>query len=277
METPEEIRRALKARQSGRQIPIALPVDAPPPPRQVSAPPPPQPAPPSTTAPFRPTARPPVALLVVCDDGKKSGEVVRLRSDLFVIGRNEGDLQLPHDLGVSARHVEIRRGRAADGRYVWTVVDLKTRNGLFVRSSRINLADGAEFLVGRGRYRFEAPGLDAVVADNAPTDVTRPWEANLPTFKPAVLSEVKSGGVAARFPLTADDYWIGRDPTCAVCRADDPFVEPRHARLRRHSGEWVVTHAKSVNGVWLMVPQITVSDACSFQIGEQRFRLTVPK
>jgi hypothetical protein len=29
-----------------------------------------------------------------------------------------------------------------------------------------------------------------------------------------------------------------------------------------------------LSGLWLKVPQITVADSCSFQIGEQRFRLS---
>ena len=41
---------------------------------------------------FRPTVRSPVAVLTVFDDGKLDGEVIRLRSPRFVIGRTEGDL-----------------------------------------------------------------------------------------------------------------------------------------------------------------------------------------
>src|SRR5262245_22964663 len=56
------------------------------------------------TQPFRPSARPPMALLYVLDDGDDTGEVVRLRGGSFVIGRVEGDLVIPHDGGMSGRH-----------------------------------------------------------------------------------------------------------------------------------------------------------------------------
>ena len=44
--------------------------------------------------PFRPTNRPPIALLTICDDGRSHGETVRIRDDQFIVGRTEGDLQL---------------------------------------------------------------------------------------------------------------------------------------------------------------------------------------
>jgi hypothetical protein len=58
---------------------------------------------------FRPSARPPVAILIMCDDGEISGEVFRLRGERFIIGRTEGDLQLRDDPQVSSRHVALTR------------------------------------------------------------------------------------------------------------------------------------------------------------------------
>src|SRR5205814_838584 len=104
--------------------------------------------------PYRPTVRPPVALLTVCDDGQAEGELIRIRGARFVIGRADGDLLLPHDDQVSGRHVEIAR-ESAGGRHRWTVTDLGSTNGLFVRVRRTTLTHGIEILVGRGRFRFE--------------------------------------------------------------------------------------------------------------------------
>ena len=109
--------------------------------------------PPSQAKPFRPTGRPPVAVLTVCDDGKETGEKVRIRTARFVIGRTEGDLVLPHDELISARHLEIARHPAGAGDR-WVITDLQSTNGFFVRISRGTLADGSELLVGGGRYRF---------------------------------------------------------------------------------------------------------------------------
>jgi hypothetical protein len=81
--------------------------------------------------------------------------------------------------------------------------------------------------------------------------------------------------VLSRLPLTKAEYWIGSDTACPIFRADDPFVEPRHARLYRDAkGAWHAQNNKSPNGLWVKVPQITVTDSCLFQIGEQRFRLS---
>jgi pSer/pThr/pTyr-binding forkhead associated (FHA) protein len=226
---------------------------------------------------YRPTSRPPIALLVVCDDGRTEGEIVRIRSDRFIIGRVEGDFVIPHDPLISARHLEITR-QLASGRYRWVVTDLQSMNGLFVRVSRAVLSDQGEFLVGRGRYRLEAPG--ATTVDHVPaigtSGSTRDWSSDPSPMTPPALVELVPGGIGNRYVLTRPEYWIGTDPTCAICRPDDPFCEPRHVHLHRDpSGGWHAEHKKSQNGLWLRVPQISSEKSCIFQIGEQRFRLVM--
>ena len=78
--------------------------------------------------------------------------------------------------------------------------------------------------------------------------------------------------------MLAAEAWIGKDPACAVCRPNDPFVAPRHVKLDwdRKKQAWRAMNNKTDNGLWIRVPQIAVTRECSFQIGEQRFRLTVP-
>ncbi len=56
-----------------------------------------------SVSPYRPMARPPVAMLTVYDDGKMEGEVIRIRDTRFTIGRTEGDLRIPIDGLISAR------------------------------------------------------------------------------------------------------------------------------------------------------------------------------
>jgi len=76
--------------------------------------------------------------------------------------------------------------------------------------------------------------------------------------------------------LTNPEYWLGSHPTCAICRADDPFMDSRHARLFRDAkGAWNIQSNKALNGVWFKISQMTVNEGCMFQIGEQRFRLKV--
>jgi pSer/pThr/pTyr-binding forkhead associated (FHA) protein len=234
----------------------------------------------SSARPYRPTLRPPIAVLTVFDDGKSEGEVLRLRADRFVIGRSEGDFLIPHDTLISARHLEITRHRVGE-QYRWVLTDLQTKNGLFIRVSRIAMADGAEFLAGKGRYRFEASrSTQPNTVDYLPADAqrgsTQPHGADADALTNPALVELADEKVLSRLPLTKAEYWIGRDPVCSICRAGDPFVEPRHVRLLREAnGAWQAQNNKSPNGLWYRVPQITVTDTCLFQIGEQRFRLKV--
>ena len=178
IETEEDVRQALLSGLKGRPpVPVGLPEAVPPP---AVAPPAPPPAVAKSASPFRPTARPPIALLTVFDDGRTDGEVIRLREARFHIGRTEGDLRIPLDGRMSARHVEITYQNVG-GLHRWVVTDLQSTHGLYVRVSRTVLADKAEFLVGNGRYRFEAPQVDPNhTSDYAPagqvSGETRGWD-----------------------------------------------------------------------------------------------------
>jgi hypothetical protein len=63
-----------------------------------------------------------------------------------------------------------------------------------------------------------------------------------------------------------------------VVPPDDPFVNARHARLRRDAkGRWHVENNRSVNGVWLRIDQpLPLEGSCQFLLGEQRFIFRVP-
>jgi hypothetical protein len=232
----------------------------------------------SVVAVYRPTLRPPTALLTVCDDGRSEGEQFRLRGDRFVIGRTDGDLLVPHDGMISSRHVEIIRQTIA-GHQRWVITDLQSRNGLFVRISRTLLADQSELLVGKGRYRLLAPPSDAPdTADYSPPEnarnTTQAWGAEAAAPAIPALVEVVGNSFTNRVPLVGTEYWIGADPSCAICRPNDPFCDPQHARMSRDAkGVWQIEHSKTVNGLWFRVPQVVCESVVQFQIGEQRFRL----
>lgn len=61
------------------------------------------------TAGFRPIVRPPMLLLGILDDGGEDGEWIRIRGDGLVIGRDQGDVRIPHDTMISGRHAELSR------------------------------------------------------------------------------------------------------------------------------------------------------------------------
>lgn len=286
LETDEDVMDALRESLAAPARPSPPPVA--PPARSgttpiVAGPPPVRPpAPPQgpTASLYRPSLRPPMAVLTVCDDGKSDGEQFRLRDGRFVIGRTEGDLIIPHDGMISSRHVEITR-QSAGGQQRWVVTDLQSTNGLFVRISRTLLADQSEFLAGKGRYRLLAPASDgSATADYSPPEgarnMTQAWGTD--SGAPAIpsLVELVGNSFANRVPLLSSEYWIGTDPSCAICRSGDHFCEARHARLSRDAkGNWQVEQAKTVNGLWFRVPQVVCDSAVQFQIGEQRFRLKV--
>jgi pSer/pThr/pTyr-binding forkhead associated (FHA) protein len=231
---------------------------------------------------FKPSLRPPMALLTVLDDGDDEGEIVRVRGERFVIGRTEGDLQLPHDGQVSGRHAEIVRRREDSGAWVWGLADLGSTNGTFVRVGSAVLRDGQEFLIGRTRYRFDehgppVPESAEPAAGSAKSTVSWNADAGLPGV-PSVV-ELTRHGLGSRVTLLQAEYWIGSDRSaCAVVPADDPFVSPRHAKISRdHKGRWQVANNRSVNGVWVRIDHTDLASSCYFQVGEQRFSFKVPQ
>ena len=237
----------------------------------------------AATDPFRPVDRPPMGLLVILDDGDETGEPVRIRASTFLIGRVEGDLVVPHDGGISGRHAEISR-RGEGGEFRWYLRDLQSTNGTFVRVSQVVLHPGQEVLVGRVRLRFEMvpPTLSVSVpssAGPAEANATRKWQVTAPTAPPPpsspVLVELTPQGEGRRFPLTEPESWVGRDPSCRVA-LNDPTVDPKHARaVRDPKGRWVLANAKSVNGLWARVEEVSLGVGGYFQCGEQRFLFKV--
>jgi FHA domain len=229
-------------------------------------------------SPYRPTARPPVPILTVFDDGKAEGETIRIRSPRLTIGRTEGDLRFPIDGRMSSSHVEITH-QVVDGLHRWVLTDLQSTHGMFVRVSKTVLVDRAEILVGNGRYRFDVnkpgPGETAdQILDTSNTGTTQGLGDGPGPFRPPSLSELLGKEIGNRILLVKDQYWIGSDPSCAFCRLDDPFCEPKHVRLHRNSkGAWGAEHNKTQNGLWLRMVQIAVDSMVHFQVGEQRFRL----
>jgi hypothetical protein len=285
LETDEEVMDALRESLAPAFAKPGPPMASPPPRNPstpiVAGPPPARPAPqPPSVVPYRPTLRPPMAVLTVCDDGKADGEQFRLRDGRFVIGRTEGDLLVPHDGMISSRHVEITR-QSVSGQQRWVITDLQSTNGLFVRISRTLLTDQSELLVGKGRYRLLAPtGEGSATADYSPPEnarnMTQAWGADASAPAIPSLVELVGNSFTNRVPLLGSEYWIGTDPSCAICRANDPYCETRHARISRDAkGGWQVEQAKTVNGLWFRVPQVVCETLVQFQIGEQRFRLRV--
>ncbi len=228
---------------------------------------------------FRPTVRPPIAILTVMDDGSSAGEHVRIRDGEFIIGRSEGDLKLPFDELLSSRHVAITQ-QVVSGAWRWVVTDLQSRNGVFFRVSRAPVVPNAEFLVGRGCYRLhiiQHAGPDTAVWDGAKrgSPATKAILADAQAGT-EMLIEVVRGGDGSRTTLVNTAYSIGAGRSCDIVRTNDPFTAETHARLvRNENGTWMIENLSARNGVWLRLPQVGIvrGGTCEFQAGEQRFRL----
>lgn len=227
------------------------------------------------TVAYRPTARPPMASLCILDDGRDDGEWVRLRGDRLVIGRNEGDVIIPHDSMMSGRHAELNRV-LVKGRYRWHLLDLKSTNGTYVRVSHSPLQEGQEFLIGRTRLRFSTGAAAQVVPGPEQQGTRGLWVGELEKVLP-MLVEVQPGGEGQRFVLQREEAWMGRDSAqSAVALESDPMVSPRHARVYRDAaGQWHLENAGSLNGVWLRVARLPIEGSARFQLGEQRFLVRI--
>ena len=107
-------------------------------------------------------------------------------------------------------------------------------------------------------------------------DSTSVWTEPALAAQAPALTERIGNQVGNRVVLFKPEYWIGSDPSCAICRPDDPFCEPFHVRVYRNpKGQWHAENCKTSNGLWVRMYQVVVESLVQFQIGEQRFRLRV--
>lgn len=219
-----------------------------------------------------------MATLTVHDDGFRSGEVFRLRSDRFQIGRDEGDFVLPFDLQMSGSHVAICR-ELVDAQFDWSVRDLDSTNGTFFKIDNAKLKHGNELIIGGSKFRFDAAPVGAAAASQAPQ-------------RQATAKFVSPVSAAARRPalfrihddigeekllLPADDVTVGGGQgEAAICFDSDPFADAIHCRIYKdENGNWQIENQSETNGTWLRRDRIDVKRTCAFQAGEQRFTLAI--
>ena len=223
---------------------------------------------------FRPIRRPPIASLYIFDDGQESGETVRVRTSEITIGKN-ADISIPHDDGISDAHVTIRRRETGTG-YVWLIKDHERTTGLFVRMRKATLNDGTMFLAGSDYYLYS----QCVDTPNGKSDVANRLAAgSIPG--PSVFDSdiaypsIKRFSDSKKIWLIDGEYWIGRDSANALSSPHDPFLGARHVLVNKPTSRWMASSFGITNGFWVKLRQLNVTNSCTFQIGEQRFRLTV--
>ena len=91
--------------------------------------------------------------------------------------------------------------------------------------------------VGSARITFLAdPGATVDhVAPGPNFSETSPWTDEPEPARPPALTELIGNAIGNRVLLVKPEYWIGADSSCPISRPDDPFCEPRHARIYRGS------------------------------------------
>jgi pSer/pThr/pTyr-binding forkhead associated (FHA) protein len=179
---------------------------------------------------------------------------------------------------MSSRHAVLER-KSVKGKTQWSLVDLKSTNGTYVRVSNALLEDGSEFIIGRTRFRFEKPPTAAASATRPDEQKTQLWQQPATGDAAPALVELTNDGPGRRLLVNHPETWIGKDTArCQMVLSADPFASARHARIRQDDeGRWVLENNKSINGVWFKVPQIVIKNSCRFMLGEQQFAVQLPK
>lgn len=223
---------------------------------------------------YRPSWRPPVPVLTVLDDGaSEMGEQYRLRRETYVIGRSSGDIQIPNDPWVSARHAEIQR-LPWQGGFQWHLRDCGSSNGTFVRCTRAILHETAVVVLGTRRFRLQNPLRAPVVEESdGSTQELKP----VPQVVWPSLVEVTGEPDGLNVPLRRDMLTLGRTGAGVDVEIDDPLLAYRHATLKRQKdGTWIITAEPTRNGVWISTATVALTSNCRFRCGEQQFWFVIP-
>ena len=204
--------------------------------------------------PWRPGRRPPMALLHVVDDGRDSGETIRLRDDALVVGRRTGGVAIPHDPFLEVNHARLDRLPGGG----WLLTDLGSADGTWVRVMTARLRPGTRFQIGGTRLVF-GRGVDGVAA-----------------FAPAGRDEDDAPMASPQPPFLIGraDAVSGRaEPGLPTLLLDDPFVSPIHAEVIAGRSAWRIVN-RGLNGLWVRVDApVRLDSVAQFQCGDQRFVL----
>ncbi len=230
------------------------------------------------SVPFSPRRRPSYPQLCILDDASENGETLRLRSDRLTIGRENCDLSFPAEGLMSRQHAMISLQEVSPDHWSWVLEDLSSRNGVFVRCKEFSLRPGNEFLIGGTKLLMHGdPELSRSVAKD-PT-LLIPYQANEPFSNRFELEprEYQLKPLATRILLQGKSHILGRNADGADAFLSDLFIEPEHVTLQRaESHSWKAIDRDSLNGTWLRISKMLITDEITFLIGEQRFRFLLP-
>ena len=202
--------------------------------------------------------------------------------DQLDIGRTEGDLLLPDDRYLSARHARIRRGK--DGGLL--LRDLGTPNGVFLRlrksssgeasrSGEMDLRDGDLILIGQQVLRFEIV-KDADEGFGAASEHGTLLFGTPAGPRYARLGQVTTeGAVRDVHHLHKAETVLGRESGDIVF-TEDPFLSRRHAvlQMRATDRRFTLADLDSSNGTFLRIRgEVAIGHGDEIRIGQQLFRV----
>jgi pSer/pThr/pTyr-binding forkhead associated (FHA) protein len=242
---------------------------APAPPPAPSAPARPLPAPPGGLRPQKPQAA--AQLIVVVEDGS-DGKAFDLTGPETVIGREEGEIHLFDDPYVSPRHARLVEQGAE-----WRVEDLRSANGVFLRTrGRVPLQGGDLILLGSQVLQFQLVSEEERHLGPVSQHGTRVFGSKPVTRLARLDQRTTSGLVGDVYYVYRDETVLGREVGDIVFTAD-AFLSRRHAAVRRDpgSGRFHLEDLDSSNGTYVAIRQATVlKEGDRIRIGQHLFRFT---
>ena len=210
-------------------------------------------------------------LVLVQRDGSE-GEVIPLGDIPLTIGRWQGDLRFPTDEFLGPVHARV--DPLSNG---VRVVDLATRNGVFVRIARPEAVfPGDRFLLGHHLLRLEnipPAGREPEIG----ADGVRGFGTPLQPAWGRLMLLGPGGAEAESHYLRHPQVVFGRELGDIVFPAD-PFVSWQHAQLSmelREGGMSVtLTDLRSANGTYLRAREdVMLQPGDMFRVGDQIFRV----
>ncbi|MFW5924659.1 MAG: FHA domain-containing protein [Myxococcota bacterium] len=121
-------------------------------------------------------------------------------------------------------------------------------------------------MAARGPAPSPAGGVPPTVVSAAP---------QAPAAGARLVSILKDGSDGQAYPIAGEQHDVGREEGDVVLR-DDPYLSPRHARIRCRDDTFVLQDLDSANGVYLRIRQpVDLSNGDMILIGQEVLRFDV--
>ncbi len=193
-----------------------------------------------------------------------------ITADSTDLGGRDGDVVLPGDPFLSARHGRITRDGAA-----FVVHDLASTNGVYLRlRGPTPIRDGDLILLGQQVLRFDVVNATEQALRPAVQHGTALFGTPQAPVHARLCQRTVEGITRDVFHMTRPELSLGRE-VADVVFTDDAFLSRRHAIIRRTSGgEFVVEDLNSSNGTFVAIRgHHPLTDGDILRMGLHMFRI----